>query len=546
MSAKGDIVDRRAFLSQVRATASLAAGLSVLGPRNLFAAVGQPLRTLPEMFKKGGPLKTELVMQNAQFVVGNRTITVPAYNGSLPGPTVRVKAGDHFEWNLHNNMKPTGIPDGATEEEQQKFNLLEYTNVHTHGLQVSPAKGSDYVYGTLMPGQDPINYSYHVPGPATGRPQPAGLCWYHPHRHGSTTHQAWQGLSGAIVIEGDIDEVPEVKLAKERVIVMNALFLNPLGEVPRTAIAPNAGFSPFTSIPSMPTDILLTLNGQLEPVIDIQPGETQRWRVLAAAPHRFYWLELEGHSFYQIGQDGIPFANARRVNRILMAPGNRAEFIVKGGPPGRYSLHAVEYEQGHPGGARPRRLLGTLISSGPAKDDPLPGKLVTPPEMPDLPVSRHRTVTFQGEISGNVPKQGGHAAHAPGTPGASSNTLAPVQFYLDGKVFDACRIDQNVVAGTVEEWTLVNRDVFQHPFHIHVNPFQIVAMNGQPVYDKTWWDTFALPSKGEVTIRTYFRPDVVGKTVYHCHILPHEDNGMMANVMIHPQGKQLKDEDCPK
>ena len=110
--------------------------------------------------------------------------------------------------------------------------------------------------------------------------------------------------------------------------------------------------------------------------------------------------------------------------------------------------------------------------------------------------------------------------------------MPPVQFFLDGKVFDLNRIDQHVVAGTIEEWTLVNEDVFQHPFHIHVNPFQVVEINGQPVHDDTWWDVIALPSKGQMTVRMYFRPDVTGKTVYHCHILPHEDNGMMANMRV--------------
>lgn len=526
-------MDRRNFITRTGAAASFLAGALSFHSQNLFAAIGSPLRDIPELRSKDGYLKTDLVMENAHFVVGNRMITVPAYNGSLPGPTIRVKPGDRFEWDLYNRMTPTGIPAGATAEQIEQFNQLEYTNVHTHGLQVSPAKGHDNVYCVLKPFEDPLNYSYDVPGPATGRPQPAGMCWYHPHKHGSTTHQAWQGLSGAIIIEGDIDDVPQIKRARERVIVLNALFLNPEGEVPRAAVAPNAGYSPFTPIPSVPTDMLLTLNGQLEPIIDIQPGEVQRWRILCAAPHRFYWLDLDGHTFYQIGQDGIPFAEARPVTRILIAPGNRVELMVKGGAEGRYRLQAMQYEQGHPGGARPTRLLATLVSSGPSRDDPLPDKLVTPPQMPDRSVSCHRKVVFKGEISGNDRNQ---AKKGPPFP--------PVQFYLDGKVFDIDRIDQHVVADTVEEWTLVNQDVFQHPFHIHVNPFQIVKMNGQPVTDKTWWDTFALPSKGSVTIRTYFRPDIIGKTVYHCHILPHEDNGMMANILIQPPGSTVPRGEC--
>lgn len=531
---------RRDFLRQTGAAIGLAPALQALAVSPALARSGQLLRDIPELRSKDGYLKTELIIEMGRFQVGQRMLHLPAYRfqhmtaGSLPGPTLRIKPGDTFEWDLINRMVPTGIPDGATPKQIDDANQLEYTNVHTHGLQVSPGPGGDNVYQVLRPGDPPQPYSYHVPGPETGRPQPAGLYWYHPHKHGSTTHQAWQGLSGAIVVEGDIDEVPEIAAARERVIVLNALLVNPAGEVPRAVIAPNAGFSPFTSISAMPTDILLTMNGQLQPVVDLHPGEVQRWRILAAAPHRFYWLEVEGHTLFQIGQDGVSFAEPRPVNRILMAPGNRAEFLVKGGAPGSYAIRAVEYEQGHPGGARPGWIIGTLDVAGEARDDVLPTRLVTPPMMPDQPVVRQRTVTFKGEISGGVPA--GEYVGATDHRGHGGGSLPAVQFYLDGKVFDANRIDQHVVAGTVEDWTLVNEDVFQHPFHIHVNPFQVVAINGQPVNDDTWWDVIPLPSKGQITVRMYFRPDVTGKTVYHCHILPHEDNGMMANLLICPPG----------
>jgi FtsP/CotA-like multicopper oxidase with cupredoxin domain len=523
----------------------MAFGTQMLGVSGALAKAGEPLRDLPELRSKDKYLKTNLFIEMGRFQVGDRVLHLPAYRfdhmdvGSVPGPTVRLKPGDTFEWDLINRMTPAGIPDGASQAMIDQFNQLEYTNVHTHGLQVSPQPGSDNVYQIQKPGDPPAPYSYKIPGSDTGRAQPAGMFWYHPHKHGSTTHQAWQGLSGAIIVEGDIDEVPEIKTARERVIVLNALLVNPAGEVPRAAVAPNAGVSPFTSIPSMPTDIILTMNGQLQPNIDIQPGEVQRWRMLAAAPHRFFWLDLEGHVFFQIGQDGIPFAKPRAVKRILLAPGNRAEFLVKGGDAGRYKLRAVQYEQGHPGGARPSWVIGTMDVSGPSKNDALPAKLVEPLKMPDQAVVRKRTVTFKGEISGNTPKA--DPANATSHAGHGSHGMPPVQFFLDGKVFDLNRIDQHVVAGTIEEWTLVNEDVFQHPFHIHVNPFQVVEINGQPVHDDTWWDVIALPSKGQMTVRMYFRPDVTGKTVYHCHILPHEDNGMMANMLICPPGSDPYD-----
>ena len=117
-------------------------------------------------------------------------------------------------------------------------------------------------------------------------------------------------------------------------------------------------------------------------------------------------------------------------------------------------------------------------------------------------------------------------------------TSAPVRFYLDGKPFSACRVDQTALVGTTEEWTLVNEDVFQHPFHIHVNPFLVTEINGKKVDNPVWWDTFAIPprqadgSPGTAKVKMYFRPDIDGLTVYHCHILPHEDNGMMANILL--------------
>jgi hypothetical protein len=111
----------------------------------------------------------------------------------------------------------------------------------------------------------------------------------------------------------------------------------------------------------------------------------------------------------------------------------------------------------------------------------------------------------------------------------------PLTFELDGLVFDADRVDRAVTVGTIEEWTLDNHDVFQHPFHIHVNPFQVLQVDGvnypQPFI---WWDVFALPPRGSITVRMAFRPDVIGQTVYHCHIIPHEDAGMMGVIDLMP------------
>jgi len=476
-------------------------------------------------------------MKTHDFTVGSRNLRMAAYNESLPGPTLRMRQGDTLRVLLKNEMDKLGIPTngqaptGFTKPSGHGSGSLQdhqiYTNLHVHGFQVSPQDPGDNVLLTIQPGEE-HQYEYNVPGEGLGpdrRPQPAGLHWYHPHFHGSTTHQGWQGLSGALVVEGDVDEVPAVKAAKERVMILNELWVGDDGTVPTAMTVPTAGYSPFSSIPAVPTNILFTINGVLHPKISIERGETQRWRVLAAGPHRFFWLKVDGHVLYQIGQDGVPFAEAKPRESIMLATGNRAEFIIKGiadVPDGEsFKIRALSYDQGHPGGPRPEHLLGTVNYDGQAATEgELPTKLVTPYDISSRPIVRKRRLTFQGDISS-----------------------APVKFTIDNQVFCAERIDQDPAGGTVEEWLLVNEDVFQHPFHIHVNPFQVVEVIGAPPNDPTWnydpnvwWDVFRLPAKGSVRIRMYFRPDFPGLTVYHCHILPHEDNGMMGTVCISGPG----------
>ncbi|UGY94768.1 multicopper oxidase family protein [Streptomyces gobiensis] len=511
---------------------------------------GAPLRDLPEVRSRGGLLEHTLTLAAARPVVGGRQLHLDTYNGQLPGELLRFRPGDRVRILLRNRMLPSGLPlnalpplcadkaqDGTGHDHSTGHGLLGCipeaahnmteghtivqqfvaTNLHTHGLQVSPTGSADNVFVRV----DPLGshqYEYDIPDD-----HPAGLHWYHPHHHGSTTHQAWSGLAGPMVVEGDIDEVPEIAEMRERTVVISMLRIDGNGENPTAVVLPTGGHNPFTTIPAVPTRMLSLLNGQLRPVAAIRPGETQRWRVLNSAPHRNMWLHIEGHTLHQIGQDGIPFGHTRPVKSIMLSSANRAEFILRGGQPGTYRVYARGYDQGHPGGTRPDLELGTLHVTGSPASGRIPRQLVEPPRMPDLPVARRRTLTFSGDISG---KHG-----------------AGVRFLIDDKLYDLDRIDQEVEAGTVEEWRIVNEDVFQHPLHIHVNPFQVIDVQGIPTGDtswqtdpRIWWDTFRLPPGGEFTLRTYFRPDTTGKTVFHCHILPHEDNGMMGNLLISPEG----------
>jgi FtsP/CotA-like multicopper oxidase with cupredoxin domain len=233
------------------------------------------------------------------------------------------------------------------------------------------------------------------------------------------------------------------------------------------------------------------VNGQLLPDIDIQPGEIQRWRVLNAEPQREMWLHVEGHTIHQIGQDGIPFSHTRPTQSIMLAPGNRAEFLIRATKPGRYRVYAEAYDSGHPDGHRPTVLLATLVVDGRAVFNRLPRQLVEPPAIPAGPIAARRTLRLGGS-----PPEGD----------------ARPRIITDGRAIDHDRLAALAAPGTVEEWTLINDDAFQHLLYVQGAPFQVVDVQGAPAGDPSWqtdpeiwWDTYRIPPNGQVTIRLYTR-----------------------------------------
>ena len=248
------------------------------------------------------------------------------------------------------------------------------------------------------------------------------------------------------------------------------------------------------------------VNGQLNPQIDIQPGETQRWRILNASANNFFNLQLARHQLHQIATDGDPLPELATVETLLLAPAERAEVLVQGGPAGIYEFRSIAWAQDIPSQAQPQFRVATMISGGEAIEPAtLPTTLIDREDLSTVPIDGQRTITFQ------------------------ENATAPV-FAIDGKAFDEDRVDQTVKLGSVEEWVLRNASPEWHPFHIHVNDFQVITVNGQPV-PRNYDDTIRLPPHGEVVIRTWFT-DFTGKFVYHCHILGHEDAGMMGVVEV--------------
>ena len=233
----------------------------------------------------------------------------------------------------------------------------------------------------------------------------------------------------------------------------------------------------------------------------------QLWRVANIGADIWYDVQLEGQKFVVIGEDGNPVWDVWEADDLVLPPGKRFEILVTGPDAGDYTFKTLKYDQG--GDVYPEADLLTLTSSGDAVATPaLPTAMIPEAEIPASEVVQKRTMVFSEDEKTNV-------------------------FYINDKTFDADRVDVQVKLGTVEEWTLTNTSTEQHPFHIHVNDFQVISIGGKPYDAHGLQDTVRLEPKQDVVIRTRFT-DFTGKFVFHCHILNHEDLGMMAVVEVVP------------
>jgi len=441
-------------------------------------AISEPL----VIESREGVLEATLDVRPSATRIGDRTVRGPAYNGAIPGPTLRVRPGDVVRIHLVNSLPPIA-DDGSGEHDESSA-----TNLHYHGLHVSPDGDADNVFVHVHPG-DFFDYEFQIP-----ENHPGGLYWYHPHHHGNVEHQLASGLAGAIVVEGELETIPEVAAARERILFLNEIVIDPDGNTTTAAHGPGAE-----------TTTLFPVNGMIEPTIDIRPGEVQRWRICAGNGDRFYRLALDGHVFTQIALDGNTFAEPLEASEILLLPGNRVEVLVKGGAEGTFALRALEYDRGGIFGPMPEVKLATVVCDGRERDDPLPAVLVPPPAGPSS-ASVVATRDFTFDIMFDGPN---------------------VTFGVNRQPFDEDRIDAPVALDSTEEWTISDRVGEEHPFHIHVNPFQVIEVNGTPVVNPVWQDTARVPRYGSIKIRTTFA-DFPGKSVFHCHIAAHSDLGMMA------------------
>ena len=455
---------------------------------------GAPL-VQPEVRRAvGGELRTTLAVRYTYQDVGGQRLHVRTYDGQIPGPTLRARAGDVLRIHLTNELPPDRDAQPRDHNVPHHYNT---TNLHTHGLHASPSGIADNVLRDMEPGQ---SYEIEVPIPAS---HPPGTFWYHPHKHGSANVQVASGMAGALILEGDFEDVPEIARARDLTLLIQHLAFDRFGTV-----------EGFETVWPMDAARLVTINGQLVPTIAMRPGEVQRWRIIQGGFHDYHVVALDDHVLHEIAADGIPLPSMRTYEQLLIVPGQRSDVLVQAGVPGTHLLRSLPYDQEL--GLLPMRPLAQVVVAG----EPLPMSLPTA-----LPAPPHSAIR-EAELTGR--RQLTFTSTAP----ATGDDFHLFTFGVDGRPFDPERVDQRVRLGAVEEWTITNLHDADHPFHIHTNAFQVTQVNGQPLAEPIWRDTVNVTRLGSVTLRSRFE-DFTGRFVLHCHIFNHEDLGMMQLVEVY-------------
>lgn len=437
----------------------------------------------------------------------------PAFEPNLDAPTLNIEAGDTIKVKFVNELGGGRL-----------------TNIHYHGLQVSPLGHSDNVFRKMADGK---TYESVVKVPKT---HPAGTYWYHAHYHSDSDSQVMGGMSGLLIIKGSEERLPEAW----RDVPQRQMALRDI-QVPKgtTTIANNDQINPTE--PSF-----RFVNALYEPTLKMKSNRYEIWRLANIGSDVFYEIALEKHKLAVIAEDGLPVWHVARKDKLLLPPGKRFDVLVRGGDKGTYKLLSMPHAQSAPlneNGVQvplevPKKAatLATLTveqGSGPVSPaGPLPRSLSD-----RVPIRREEV---------NVVRKPFVFSYKTKAQGAPS-----FQAVIDNVQFDDRMIPPvSPVLNTVEEWRLVNATTDDHPFHIHVNDIFVVSVNGKHYPANSRQDTVIIPKQtqapskmvdgkevpgalinGEVVIRTRFK-EFTGWFVYHCHILSHEDIGMMATIQV--------------
>lgn len=512
-------------------------------------APGSVITAPEDLYSKDGVLTVKLKYQTTTDANGNTLFCFTDSNGAQ-SPTLHVNPGDRVAMSV-TNVIPADAPDMAMAKMPGHMGSdarhapqttcgstgpmsPSSVNVHFHGTNTPPVCHQDEVIRTLINTGETFEYNLEIPGD-----EPPGLYWYHPHVHGISEAAVLGGASGAIVVEGIQNVNPAVAGLAEQLLIIrdNLVPGSPDGDnVPAWDVSVNYVPVPYPVYTPA--------------VIAMKPGEKQFWRVLNASADTMIDLQLQydgrAQNLSVVALDGVPTGSQDgstqgqliNVTHILLAPAARAEFIVTG-PASTVSVAT---------------LMTLSVDTGPGGDND-----------PVRPLAKIRVSTASTAQAAKVIPR----VSAPPPPARFENLANVVptvkrKIYFSELSLDPTDADAAVIffitvdgqppapfdpnnppaivtnQGAVEDWTIENRATETHAFHIHQIHFLVMAQNGVAVTNPQYLDTVNVPywtgtgPYPSVTLRMDFRGSVVGDFLYHCHILEHEDGGMMATIRVNP------------
>jgi FtsP/CotA-like multicopper oxidase with cupredoxin domain len=551
------------------------------GPREVCprAQTGSVVPEPRDLRSENGVLRVELYYRDFVDAKGARRYCYIDKDGN-ESPTLRLKPGDLLILALKNELTLTSQPAhagmNAMGSAMMPMVILDAcannsmtpasTNLHFHGISAPPACHQDDTLRTVIePSDKPFEYRFRIPAN-----QPPGLYWYHPHVHGLSKTQILGGASGALVIEGIERANPLLAGLPARIlIVRDQDLVNPDAEPAKSNLPP-----PIV-MRDREGDVLNNGTGAGKPAKDlsinyvpvpfpdyppaeirIKPFERQLWRVLNASAITYLNLQIlyEGRPQPMgiVALDGVPTnasgqsgTNVIDVSHVIIPPGGRAEFTMTGPTSGaQASLVTRGVDTGPAGENDPLRALA-IISAAPDAPEPSAHLATSPTPLPPSSLP----------WLGNENPIRTRKLYFSETPQNPNDPNSPTTFFItvDGETpapFDSSSKIPNIVVqqGTVEDWIIENRTPEFHAFHIHQIHFLLTEWNGRPsnepflrdTVNVRYWDgkSTEYPS---VKLRMDFRdPEIVGTFVYHCHLLEHEDGGMMGTIRVDPAPKDAK------
>jgi suppressor of ftsI len=463
-----------------------------------------PAAPLPEVHSE-----THVVSLTLHAAVNSEGKDSFSYDGKNIAPVIRVSPGDTLKIDYQNDLPVHSTESCAISP------CKNMTNLHFHGLEISPQSPQDDVIDMMaMPG-DTLHYVVKIPPD-----HPPGLFWYHTHPHGESHRQALDGMSGAIVIEGMERYVPEVRKLREQVLVVRGESIehssNAAALLRRLEAEPASCGSEHEA-----TERVFTVNGELRPTIGINPGERQFWRIVNASADQYIDLQLDKQKLEIIALDGMPLAYhdpkhpTKIVEHALVPPAGRLEAIVTGPDTSAHaSLRTLCVDTGSAGDPNPAMVLADLRAGAPAP--PVPrgiNRELGPPEYKSIDLRAYEsgepdfTVVFTEDSNG---------------------------FYVNGKKYEPNAAPMTRArVGTYQHWRILNSSAELHPMHIHQTHFLVFAEDGKRIENPVWLDTVNVPVGETVdVVMDFTNPVIKGMSLFHCHLLNHEDKGMMAKILF--------------